>query len=95
MVAAWLDYRERFGFSEFNAEVYGKISYKALVPVSALAPDEDLRTRAKMVQHLQELDHVIGSKGKRISTARGRAYTEGKIDGYTYSFMQLIKDLGR
>ena len=40
----WLDFRGRFGFSEFNADTYGPISFAPLVTVAALAPDPEVPT---------------------------------------------------
>ena len=38
----WLDFRGRFGFSEYNADTYGPISLAPLVTVAALAPDPEV-----------------------------------------------------
>ena len=38
----WLDFRGRFGFSEYNADTYGPISFAPLVTVAALAPDPEV-----------------------------------------------------
>ena len=65
-VLEWLDYRSRFGFSEFNSDTYGPISYDAVLAVVGLAPDEDVRTRARMVAHLLEMDHIMGSRQDRF-----------------------------
>ena len=40
----WLDFRGRFGFSEYNADTYGPISFAPLVTVAALAPDPEVPT---------------------------------------------------
>lgn len=56
----------RYGFSEFNSDTYGPIAYKALASVAALAPDEDIKTKAQMVMNLQHFDHIIGSTGSRF-----------------------------
>jgi hypothetical protein len=84
----------RFGFSEFNSDTYGPIAYDAVLSLSGLSPDEDVKTRARMVQTLMELDHIMGSIEDRISTARGRAYSEGKIGDKHYSHLYLLKGGG-
>ena len=38
----WLDFRGRFGFSEYNADTYGPIAFAPLVTVAALAPDPEV-----------------------------------------------------
>lgn len=62
-VLEWLEYRLRFGFSEFNSDTYGPIAYDSLSTLVVLSPDEDIRLLAKTVMILQEFDHIIGSKG--------------------------------
>ena len=84
----WLEYRVRFGYSEFNSDTYGPVAYKALLPVSVLAPDEEIRMLAKGVQTLQEFDHIIGSRGTKVATARGRAYSEGMVSDYFYDHIE-------
>ena len=77
-VLHWLDYRIRFGFSEFNSDTYGPIAYEALITLSVLSPDEDIRTAAKGVQTLMEFDHIMASLGDRLCTARGKSLYRGK-----------------
>lgn len=62
--------------------------------LTGLAPDEDIRTKAKSIQILLEFDHTMASRVDRISTARGRAYSEGKIDDKHYSHLWLLKGVG-
>lgn len=90
----WLDYRIRFGFAEFNSDTYGPIAYEALITLPVLAPDEDIRILAKGVQHLLEFDHIIGSLGDRLCSARGRAYTEGKVENSHYRHLWMLKNVG-
>ncbi len=89
----WLDYRLRFGFSEFNSDTYGPIALKAVASVVGLADDPEIRSKAEKVLNLQLFDQIIGSKGNRISTARGRAYDEGKIGFRDYQLMYFVKGL--
>lgn len=58
---------DRYGFSEYNSDTYGPIAYKAVLVLAGLSPDEDIRTRARIVQSLMELDHIIGSKEDRYA----------------------------
>lgn len=94
MVDRWLNYRARFGFSEFNSDTYGPIAFKALASVVALAEDDQVKLKASMVMNLQIFDQILGSKGRRIASARGRAYSSGKIEYRQYEFLYLIKGLG-
>ena len=48
-VQKWLEFRERFGFSEFNSDTYGPYSYNSLLALVGLAPDVDIQKRARMI----------------------------------------------
>ncbi|XP_023329809.1 uncharacterized protein LOC111702375 isoform X2 [Eurytemora carolleeae] len=93
-VMRWLDFRLKYGFSEFNSDTYGPIAYKALVSVVACAPDQDVREKASIVMNLQLYDHILGSHGIKLATARGRAYSEKKLGQGQYGHMWLIKGKG-
>ena len=60
-----------------------------------LAPDEDIMVQARSIQVLLEFDQLLASRGNRIATARGRAYTEGKVNDQHYSHLNLLKGTGR
>ena len=57
----WLDYRGRFGFSEYNSDTYAPIAYVPLVTVAALAPDQEVKTLAEMISFLQLFDWILAS----------------------------------
>ena len=65
-VNEWLDYRSRFGFSEFNSDTYGPIAMNPVLALAALSPDLDIRERARMVANLQMIDMVLGSNEDRL-----------------------------
>ena len=62
----WLDFRGRFGFSEYNSDTYAPIAFNALVTVAGSAPDEDIRTLATIITYLQLFDWVIGAHKGRV-----------------------------
>ena len=64
-VQEWLDYRSRFGFSEFNSDTYAPIAFKAIASIVGLSEDPEVRNLASMVANLQIFDHILGTKGKR------------------------------
>ena len=71
----WLDFRGRFGFSEYNSDTYAPIAFDALVTVAGSAPDEDIRTLATIITYLQLFDWILGAhKGTEWST-RGPRFT--------------------
>ena len=73
-VLEWLDYRERFGFSEFNSDTYGPIALNSVLALVALSPDEEVRTRARMVATMQMVDMVLGSDEDRFETRHLQFY---------------------
>jgi hypothetical protein len=75
----WLDYRGRFGFSEYNADTYGPIAYAPLITVAALAPDPEVATLARMVATLQLFDWALASHRGVLGSPRGRATVHGKL----------------
>ena len=87
----WFGHRLDYGFSEFNSDTYGPIAYKAVVAVAGCAPDAEMRAQARVVMNLQLFDHILGSHGAKLATARGRAYSGGKVDSHIYRHMGLIK----
>ena len=40
---------------------------------------------------MQLYDHILGSLGIKLATARGRAYTEGKLTKTAYGLMYTVK----
>ena len=74
-----MDYRGRFGFSEYNADTYGPIGFCPLVTVAALAPDDEIKTMAEIVSFLQLYDWILSAHRGVIGSPRGRAYDKGKL----------------
>merc|ERR1719500_1906367 len=78
-ILRWLDFRGRFGFSEYNSDTYAPIAFDALVTVAGIAPDDDIRTLASIISFLQLYDWTLASHQGVIGSPRGRAYEGGKL----------------
>jgi len=79
-IRRWLDFRGRFGFSEFHSNVYFNEDIPPLVNLVDFAEDESLRTRAAMVLDTLALDLASNYYKGLYATAHGRTYP-GKLLG--------------
>ncbi len=64
-VEEWMDYRVRFGWSEFNSDTYGPIAFKALESVAVCADDLGTQLKSWSRINLHIFDHIIGSRYDR------------------------------
>ena len=60
-ILRWLDFRGRFGFSEYNSDTYAPIAFNPVVTVAGIAPDNDIKSLATIITYLQLFDWIIGS----------------------------------
>jgi hypothetical protein len=72
----WLEWRARFGFSEWLSNVYYKVDLHSLVNLVDFAPDEEIRTRATMVMDLLALDLALNSYQGYMLCTHGRTYDQ-------------------
>jgi hypothetical protein len=74
----WLDYRLRFGFTEFHSNVYYNETIPGLVNLADFAGDGDLDIRAKMALDVLLLDMGINNHEGVFGVAHGRTYMKDK-----------------
>ena len=67
-ILRWMDFRGRFGFSEYNSDTYAPIAFNPLVTVAGIGPDDDIRDLATIIVYLQLFDWVLGSHQGDVST---------------------------
>ncbi|MDQ0995055.1 hypothetical protein QFZ34_000232 [Phyllobacterium ifriqiyense] len=73
-VRAWLDHFENWEMAEFNSAPYFPIDLKGLTALAALAPDDDIATRAKAgIVRLCEIIARSAHHGM-VTAAQGRSY---------------------
>ena len=70
----WLDFRGRFGFSEWHSNVYFNEDLPALVNLADFAEDDAIREKAAMVLDLLALDLASNTYRGLFATAHGRTY---------------------
>lgn len=81
MIHKWLDYRSRFGFSEFHSNVYFDEDMPPLVNLVDFADEESIRIRAAMILDVLAFD-MIGNYYKGLfATTHGRTYPGKLVNG--------------
>jgi len=71
---AWLEWRLRFGYSEWNSTCYGDEDGAALVNIAEFAQDPELRRLALAALHLLLFDIAAHTWRGRTAYSQGRAY---------------------
>jgi hypothetical protein len=81
-ILAWLDDRERFGFSEWYSPVYYQYDLMPLLNLVDFAPEQEIKTRAAMAVDLLFFDFARLCNGGSFGVTSGRAYQEHKFSGW-------------
>lgn len=91
----WLDYRFRFGFSEWNSTYYDADAL-LLLNLYDFAEDPEIRRRAANVLHLLFFDMAIGNYRGFMGAASSRNYAHSLIGGThnTSALMKLVFGVG-
>lgn len=76
MTRQWLNWRARFGFSEWHSNVYYVEDIVALANLADFAPFEDIRIRAAMLLDILAMDISLNSFDGIFGTTHGRTYPE-------------------
>ena len=85
LVERWLDFRGRFGFSEWHSNVYFNEDIPALVNLADFALDPQVRAKAAGVLDLLAFDLLNNSFQGSFATVHGRTYESRFLDGLTDS----------
>jgi hypothetical protein len=72
----WMDYRARFGFSEFHSNVYFDEDMPPLINLVDFAENEELRAKAAILLDILFFDMANHYFKGRFATAHGRTYPE-------------------
>jgi hypothetical protein len=76
----WLDWRTRFGFSEWLTEGYYAEDIEALLGLAYNAEEEDIRIRSLMLIDTLIFDIAVNSFQGHLSGTHGRVYTQSLVD---------------
>ncbi len=77
----WLDFRGRFGFSEWHSNVYFNEDVPAVVNLADYAESEVIRTKAAAVLDIVAFDLANNYYKGNFATVHGRTYESKFIDG--------------
>ncbi|MCD7935439.1 MAG: hypothetical protein LUG98_01110 [Tannerellaceae bacterium] len=89
LLERWLDFRFRFGFSEWNSTYY-EVDILVLVNLFDYAENPVLKEQARMVLDLLMYDLALGNFHGILATTSGRAYTHSLITG-THAMSPTLK----
>jgi len=92
-ILTWLDYRLRFGFSEFFSAVYYPHDVSPLLNLIDFARDPELVTKASMVLDLLLFDLARSTHAGVLGMPSGRQYIEQKLGGREQSIGDLVEIL--
>jgi hypothetical protein len=81
LLERWLDFRGRFGFSEWHSNVYFNEDIPALANLVDFAEDETIRTKAAMVLDIILMDLFSNMYKGSFATTHGRTYSSKFLNG--------------
>ncbi len=76
----WLNWRERFGFSEWLTQGYYMDDMLGLINLMLYAEKEEIRTRCRMLIDMLVFDLAVNHFQGHLPTTHGRVYTRFIID---------------
>ncbi|KAG8457393.1 hypothetical protein KFE25_011324 [Diacronema lutheri] len=74
----WLDFRARFGFTEWHTDVYYQVDVIALLSLVEWSEDAALATRAAMVLDIVLIDIALHLHAGNFAATHGRSYAKDK-----------------
>ncbi len=81
LLLRWLDFRGRYGFSEWHSNVYFNEDIPALLNLADFAENDAIRDKAVMVLDVLALDMLNNYYKGRFATVHGRTYPSKFLDG--------------
>lgn len=85
LILRWLEFRARFGFSEWHSNVYFNEDMPALVNLVDFGQDEEIGAKAAMVLDIMGLDMASHYYKGRFATVKGRTYPNKFLGGLSDS----------
>lgn len=76
----WLNWRQRFGFSEWLTQGYYMEDMLGLVCLMIYADEEDIRVRCRMLIDMLAFDLAVNGFKGHLPTTHGRVYTRPILD---------------
>ncbi len=88
LINKWLDYRSRFGFSEWHSNVYFNEDMPALINLVDFAGSKNIRARAAMMLDVLAFDMATNYYKGVFATTHGRTYPDKLIGGQNDSITE-------
>ncbi len=79
-IRRWIDWRARFGFSEWLAQGYYTEDILAMLGLMTYAEEEDIRLKSKLIIDQLLFDMAVNAFRGSLCGTHGRAYTHSLID---------------
>lgn len=92
-ILRWLDFRVRFGFTEWHSNVYYQKDITPLLTLIDYAPDEEIRARAASVLDTMFFDLALHTLKDAFGVTHGRSYKKDKLtstDEDTWGITKLL-----
>jgi len=86
----WLDYRGRFGFTEWHSNVYFKEDMPALINLVDFADEEAIQIKAAMLLDTLAFDMLTNHYKGLFATTHGRTYPSKFIGGINDSTREAV-----
>lgn len=90
MILQWMDRRARWGFSEWDSNVYYSEDLSAVLSLAQYAKDKDVATAAAIVSDLMLFDIASDLFHGIYGTSHGRAYDQDILNGRDHSVVSII-----
>ena len=79
-IRRWIDWRTRFGFSEWLTDGYYAEDIEALMGLAVYADEEDIRTRCLMLVDMLLFDIAVNAHSGYLCGTHGRIYAPSLVD---------------
>jgi hypothetical protein len=80
-ILSWLEMRWKYGFTEFNSNVYYKEDIAPLINLIDYANDDEIVRKSEIIMDLLFYDVAVQSVKNTFSSASGRAYENNRKGG--------------
>ena len=88
-IRRWIDWRTRFGFSEWLTDGYYCEDIDALIGLAYNAEEEDIRVRCLMLVDMLMFDIAVNAKDGFLCTTHGRVYSPSLVNPDTQGITSL------
>ncbi|MBX3027267.1 hypothetical protein KF840_20410 [bacterium] len=95
LLLQWLDFRARYGFTEWHSNVYYQEDHDALLTLAEFAADPAIQQRAAAMLDVLLFDLAVHTHRGNFGVTHGRSYKKDKMSGRdddTWNVVRLLFD---